>query len=280
MASGTLAPPLMRLVPLHNDGTPNIDALNGEFSEEYLADKRNPRWVAKPTVAYLWARTVTCTNCRATLPLLKTRWLCKKSNKRVLLTMKAKADGTGVSFDIDSEVPVQGGNAAQSREHDKRIGAGTMSRAGSQCPCCSTIMTMEDIRFEGKAGRLGMVATAVVAESQTSKAYRLPTPHEIECASRAEAELERVYADIPFGLPTEPTPAGGGSGAGRAFSIQGYGLMQWRDLFTSRQLLALGTLVRQIRAFAQGGASVLFLHTNTQMHGARWYRQLYGLVYC
>lgn len=31
----------------------------------------------KPTVAYLWARTVTCKNCRATVPLLKTRWLCK-----------------------------------------------------------------------------------------------------------------------------------------------------------------------------------------------------------
>ena len=240
-------PQEMRLVPLKDDGTPDIDALNAEFSEEYLADKRNPRWVAKPTVAYLWARTVTCKNCRATVPLLKTCWLCKKTGKRVLLTMKPKADGTGVTFGIDSDVPVQGGNAAQRREHDKRIGAGTMSRAGAQCPCCSAIMTMEDIRFEGKAGRLGMLATAVVTESQTSKAYRLPTTHEIDCASRAEDELERVFADIPFGLPTEPTPAGGGSGAGRAFSIQGYGLMQWRDLFTSRQLLALGTLVRQIR---------------------------------
>ncbi|MFA4943389.1 MAG: DUF1156 domain-containing protein [Lentisphaeria bacterium] len=263
-ASGTLAPPLMRLVPLKDDGTPNLEALNAEFSAEYLADKRNPRWVAKPTVAYLWARTVTCKNCRATVPLLKTRWLCKKANKRVLLTMEVKGgasvplakveqeDGNRdgcptLVFGIDADVPAQGGNAAQRREHDKRIGAGTMSRAGAQCPCCSAIMTMEDIRFEGKAGRLGMVATAVVTESQTSKAYRLPTAHEIDCASRAAAELERVFAEIPFGLPTEPTPAGGGSGAGRAFSIQGYGLMRWCDLFTSRQLLALGTLVRQIR---------------------------------
>src|SRR5712692_9925824 len=41
----------------------------------------------KPTVAYLWARTVKCKNCRATVPLLKTRWLCKKDKKRVLLTL-------------------------------------------------------------------------------------------------------------------------------------------------------------------------------------------------
>jgi hypothetical protein len=63
----------MRLVPLQDDGTANVDALNVEFSPEYLADARNPRWVAKATVAYLWARTVTCNNCRATVPLLKTR---------------------------------------------------------------------------------------------------------------------------------------------------------------------------------------------------------------
>jgi REP element-mobilizing transposase RayT len=79
----------MRLVPLKDDGTPDIQALNAEFSAEYLADPRNPRWVAKPTVAYLWARTVTCKNCRATIPLLKTRWLCKKDNKRVLLKVEA-----------------------------------------------------------------------------------------------------------------------------------------------------------------------------------------------
>ena len=54
----------MRLVPVKDDGTPDIDSLNAEFSKEYLADRRNPRWVAKPTVAYLWARTVTCKNCR------------------------------------------------------------------------------------------------------------------------------------------------------------------------------------------------------------------------
>ncbi len=252
----------MRLVPLNDVGMPDIAALNAEFSEEYLRDKRNPRWVAKPTVAYLWARTVKCKNCRAVVPLLKTRWLCKKDRKRVLLTMEIATDKNGsetssvnsvnsvakrVVFGIQNNVPVPGGSAARKREHDKRIGAGTMSRAGAQCPCCGTIMTMEDIRIEGKSGRLGVLATAVVTESQTSKQYRLPTPHELECAAKAEKELERVFADIPFGLPNEPTPAGGGRGAARAFSIQGYGLMRWRDLFTSRQLLALGTILRKSR---------------------------------
>ena len=58
----------IRLVPLKEDGTPDINALNADFSKDYLADTRNPRWVATPTVGYLWARTVTCKNCRATIP--------------------------------------------------------------------------------------------------------------------------------------------------------------------------------------------------------------------
>jgi len=47
-------------------------------------------------------------------------------------------------------------------------------------------------------------------------------------------------------VPDEPTPAGGGSGAGRAFSIQKYGMMTFGDLFTARQKVALVTITRYI----------------------------------
>ncbi len=231
-------------VPLNDDGTPDLDALNAEFDEVYLRDKHNPRWVAKPTVAYLWARTVTCKNCRATLPLLKTRWLCKKDKKRVVLTMQPNEEITGVVFGVQSNVPVQGNTPVQRREHDKQIGGGTMSRSGATCPCCGAIMTMQDIRMEGQAERLGAVLTSVVVDGLHGKEYRLPIEDEIRLATETENELEVLYSQIPFGLPDEQTPAGGGSGAGRAFSVQGYGLMRWRDLFTSRQLLSLGVFTK------------------------------------
>ena len=44
----------MRLVPPTEDGTPDSYSLNADFTDEYLADNRNPRWVEKPVVAYLW----------------------------------------------------------------------------------------------------------------------------------------------------------------------------------------------------------------------------------
>ena len=50
--------------------------------------------------------------------------------------MEPNADKTGVVFGIQEDVPQVGGNTAQRREHDKRVGAGTMSRSGVSCPCC------------------------------------------------------------------------------------------------------------------------------------------------
>ena len=240
-----------QLLEVDEDGVPQIEPLNAEFDDDYLKNPCNPRWIAKPTVAYLWARTVTCKGCRATLPLLKTRWLCKKERKRVLLTMESNAEGTGVVFGVQTDVPKNGGNSAQRREHDKRLGAGTMSRTGATCPCCKMIMTMQDIRLEGRAGRLGAVMTAVVVEGKKEgKEYRLPTDHERAVAEVAEEQLRALYADIPFGLPEEPTPKAG-IGASRAFSVDGYGFDTWRKLFTNRQLLCLGEFVSTLRSLMQ-----------------------------
>ena len=237
----------MRLLDLDDDGVAQLEPLNADFDTGYLKDPMKPRWVAKHAVAYLWARTVACKQCRAELPLLKTRWLCKKDNKRVILTMKPNPERTGVVFGVESDVPQNGGNTAQRRENDRRIGAGTMSRTGAACPCCGAIMTMEDIRLEGRAGRLGAAMTVVVVSGMRGKEYRLPTDREDEAVRVSEEELQALYSEIPFGLPEEQTPKAG-SGASRAFSVDGYGFDTWRKLFTNRQLAYYAALIAALRS--------------------------------
>ncbi len=232
----------MKLVPHRDDGAADIDSLNADFDKKYLDKKTNPRWIAKPTVAYLWARTVKCKNCRATVPLLKTRWLCKKANKRVLLTMEPNKDKTGVVFGIQNDVPVKGGNAAQRREHDKKIGAGTMSKSGATCPCCETIMTMEDIRLEGKSTKLGATMTSIIVDGTQGNEYKPPfqklTSELMErqkAVSSPFAILDRVSIDSPM------SPA-----STRSISCHLYGVRTFRDLFTARQINSLnriGTLI-------------------------------------
>ena len=224
-------------VPLEPDagGQVSVQDLNAEFDSFYLEDPRNPRWVAKPTVAYLWARTAECGDCRAEIPLLKTRWLCRRGDKRVLLAMTPREDRSGVEFELEWDVPTGG--------DDDELGAGTMSQSGAECPCCGAIATMQDLRAQGRAGRLGARMTAVVVDGQEGKEYRMPREEEFETAKVSRGELEDFYAGIPFGLPGEPTPSEQALG----MRMPRYGLNTWDKLFSSRQLLALGAIVWNIR---------------------------------
>lgn len=230
-------PKPMRLTQSDENGVVDAGKLNADLTQEYLENKFSPRWVVKPTVAYLWARTVTCKNCRATIPLLKTRWLCKKENKRIRLLLEPNADVTSVNVSIEYNVPERGGNSAQKREHDKRLGAGTMSKAGAKCLCCPAIMETEDIRYEGKNGRLGQTMTAVILDGPAGKEYRLPTDIERRAADIDEATLVKVFESVPWGIPDEILPPKETLG----FRAPLYGLDLWRKLFTSRQLHAAGT---------------------------------------
>jgi putative DNA methylase len=216
----------MQLVEWDDKGGRSCAKLNDDLSREYLANKFNPRWIAKPAVAYLWARTVRCKNCRAIIPLLKTRWICKKDGKRIRLLMEPNADRSGVAFTIERNVLERGGNAAQRRENDKKLGVGTMSRAGAQCPCCPAIMKSEDIRYEGKNGLLGLTMTCVAVDGLNGKEYRLPTPFELNC-SQVEVPDNDISRESFRPAST------------RSISCQLYGVSDYGKLFTDRQLVSL-----------------------------------------
>jgi adenine-specific DNA methylase len=233
----------MRFVEPGEDGVASVGRLNTELGDAYLQDDYNPRWVLKPAVAYLWARTVTCKGCRATIPLLKTRWLCRKDGKRVLLGMQVAHDRDRVLFSIEHNVPERGGNGAQKRENDKKLGAGTMSRAGAQCPCCPTIMEMEDIQYEGKNGRLGQVMTAVIVEGLSGKEYRLPTKEDLAAAERAADAVKGIFSSVPFGEPKESLVE---DAKRNTWCVQ-YGQDAFFKLFNPRQLACIGRFLSAAR---------------------------------
>lgn len=224
-------------------GTRNLER------QKSKADEDGFEWVPKPAVAYLWARTVPCKKCRAEVPLLKTRWLCRKVGRRIRLTMSVVEDpgasgGKRVEFGVEAGVPASVGSVAERRAAEKEIGGGTMSRTGVVCPCCHASMTMEDIRLRGRDGKLGVVMTAVVVDGSKGKEYRLPRDEERAAIKEAETAMDGVFACVPFGLPREPIASGDALG----MRVPLYGFDQWHKLFTRRQLVALGTFVKHTRA--------------------------------
>jgi len=242
-----------QLVPVTEEGSTSIDALNSEFSSEYLANMANPRWIEKPPIAYLWARTIPCANCRTVFPLIKSRWLQKKDEHRVLLNIELHDRGTPISFSIERGVPVKGGNAGQKREHDRRLGQGSMSRSGGKCPCCGAISTMEDIRVCGRTGTLGVVPTAVCVEGISGKEFRVPTARELKVLDEVEEKVSGLFTSLPGGALTEPMP----SETALGMRIPKYGFSKWEDVFLPRQLLAgeaFATATRSARkAIAESG---------------------------
>ena len=125
---------------------------------------------------------------------------------------------------------------------------GTMAGAKARCPVCGVNIPKAYIKECGHTGKMGARMTVVVVNTGYGKEYRLPTPQEEEAARRAANALPEAAAQIPYGLPTEPLPESGTSGAGRAFTVPQYGFKTWADLFTPRQLLALVTFVKWTRA--------------------------------
>ncbi|NLN59461.1 MAG: DUF1156 domain-containing protein [Deltaproteobacteria bacterium] len=211
-------------------------------------------------IAYLWARTVKCEspNCGAEIPLMRSFWLCKKASRKRALKLKVVRPEAGpphVEFDIFDP------------KTDKDVRGGTVTRAKATCPCCNMVLPPERVRaqlseqrggadvvFDTNGKRIGgarMLAVVTLYPGIQGRNYRLPTARDYEAVGKAEKRLTSILDEWENGgkkglcpVPDEPTPAGGGSGAGRAFSVQRYGMLQWGNLFTARQKMALRTVAR------------------------------------
>src|SRR5262245_61515696 len=104
---------------------------------------------------------------------------------------------------------------------------GTVGKKGDVCLLTGSPMTREHIRLEAKAGRMGVRLMAIVAEGRGGRVFLLP-----------DEGHERIAAGIPVLEDIADTDIVGDS---RYLTPTSYGMTKYRDLYTSRQLLALGT---------------------------------------
>ena len=92
-----------------------------------------------------------------------------------------------------------------------------------------------------------LLAVVSLKSESPGRHYRLATERDYAAVFAAQQAVRR----LPRGaVPNEPTPIGGGSGAGRAFSVQKYGIKAFSDLFSDRQNLVLSTLAKAIHDVA------------------------------
>jgi len=174
-------------------------------------------------IAWIWTRTVACPNpaCAIEMPLVRSWWLGKKKGKEAYVVPTVVPDagapsGRKVAFTIAHDP-----KKAPTEDDD-----GTVGRAGATCVACGAAVDLKYIRIEGKAKRMGAQLMAVVAEGDRERIYLEPTDDHRNAAAAARP------SHVPDGALPE---------SALGFRVQGYGMTQWADLFTNRQLTALTT---------------------------------------
>jgi len=191
-------------------------------------------------VGYLWARTVQCPNpaCRAEMPLVRQWWLAKTSRRKIALKPVVDRDAKRITF----EVVNLGSRRVGSDGFDPS--GGTSSRSAGTCLVCGQVADKEYVKGEGVAGRMGQRLLAVIYEQAgAGKGYRPATSIDEALFEQAQAALQALDPNGEM-APAELIP----SGSSRAIFVYLYGLTRWGDLFNARQLLALITFSRQVRA--------------------------------
>lgn len=172
-------------------------------------------------IAWLWARTVQCPNpgCRARAPLVRSFWLSKKKGKSCYARPVVGEDTKTLRFEI-----------ATKGEPPKH----TTDRTGARCVFCDTFIKKGPLREIAVEHGVAEMPLAVVAVGNRGRVYlpgdAVPLP-----------DVQKP--EVPF--LEQPI-----TNDKRWFSPPLYGMPNFADLFTPRQLVALTTfsdLVQEAR---------------------------------
>lgn len=171
-------------------------------------------------IAWLWARTVASPNpafSEVHVPLVATFMLSTKAGKEIYVA--PVVDGCDYRFTVRSGEPLDPGSALNGTK---------LSRgANFRCLLSGTPIDGEYIKAEGKAGRLGVRLMAIVAEGERGRVYLSPTEEQEAIACQARPEWRPDYQI---------------SGSTQYLGVKPYGMNEFSQLFSERQLLTLSTL--------------------------------------
>lgn len=230
------------------------DEAEKELAEFYPKDEDG-----STPIAYLWARTIISEDPGQgsppiEVPLMRSLWLSKKANNRKALRW-VRDDAGRVECET-VEVTYANGKTLTVRrpllvifspESEKEVENGTVARGSATCPVTGYTTPVASVRKQMKTRRGGaddarLFCVVITRPGQKGRFYRLPSDKDWHTTIKAAAELEKQIEQHNGKLsliPDELLPPPGTLG----FRVQGYGMLEWGDLFTPRQLLALTTLI-------------------------------------
>ena len=171
-------------------------------------------------IAWLWARTVKSPNpafADVDVPLASTFMLSTKKGKEAYV--EPVIEGRGYRFTVKVGAPPDADAA--------KAGTKLSRGANFRCLMSRSPVSGDHIKAEGQAKRMGARLMAIVAEGDRGRVYVTPTAEHKE-AARA-AMLPQWKPEVAI------------CGSTQYLGVKPYGIDQFDQLFTNRQLLALNT---------------------------------------
>jgi putative DNA methylase len=187
--------------------------------------------------AYVFARTVPCPETGWETPLVPDWHLLKpKSGGRIVAVRKINK-ATGAWWIEVKEVGDGKGQLKEAPRPTYSDGKGVSLFTNLQIPA-------DYIKAMAQQGRMGSALYAVVLKTPQGLKFERPTEADLKALEAAAAELARLrpgweQANI---IPTEVYPEITTDERPRL-----YGMPRWADLFSPRQLLAMGVLVEELQ---------------------------------
>ncbi len=215
---------------------------------ERLVGKRDvdPNQEGWTPVGYLWARTIPCQNptCNAEIPLIKQFWISKKDGKRIAYRPVVDGENELIEFEL-----LHGEELDTALDSGFDPKDGTVSRADASCPVCEQVTEADDVRRLGREGKMGERLLVVVLHhpEEVGKKYRLASRSDRRDYRRAKERLEEKVEN--WSAVEDPLPDEEPDTEDHAVNrLPLYGMPEWRDMFNSRQQLALVVLSERIKS--------------------------------
>jgi adenine-specific DNA methylase len=226
-----------------------INEIATERLEEYFpseADRQTPSH-------YACTYTVTCPDCGFEIPLVKKWWLQKKSATSGVAARPYLDESTkSIRYDC-----VRLPDDISKEDFDPQDGP--HSRSGAECLNCPVVMESDNIRQAFHDGEYESTIYGVKYTSDSSgSGWRAPSKEDHEACEKA---YERTQSDFRLNtILTADRYIGDEDRAGP------YGVTEWRDAFTARQLV---THYEYLRAFEEVKDEIRSAHSEQEAEAIR-----------
>lgn len=172
---------------------------------------------------FIWFKIIKCPNpaCACEIPLTASFWLSRRKN-RLSYIKPIIFDGNLKGYDI-----IKGDNNAPK---------GTVARNGATCVVCDTTIPLNYLREQARKGNIKHELIATIEDSRNGRIYRIATEKDKSLA-------ENINLDW---IPSGKMPK-----ASSGLRIQKYGIEEYSQIFSTRQLKVLTTYADLIKEVSE-----------------------------